>query len=142
RPMTRINFGRVIIAGIVAGVVLNVCDVAGGMLLADQQKELISRLHLDPALMTDVSKAVPWIVIDFLVGMLMAFTYASIRPRFGPGPRTAITGGLLLYSTVTVLMYGFMSMGIFTREAFVGNAVVHLVAWLLGSLTAGALYKE
>jgi hypothetical protein len=142
--MGRINLGKVIVGGLVAGVILNVFDIAGAMLLfQEDMKELVARLHLDPAVMnTDMAHILPWIIIDFILGILLVLAYATMRPRFGPGPKTALMSGFLLYATVTVLMYGFMKMGIFTSAAFVKNSMFYLVAWLVASVAGAALYKE
>ena len=36
---------------------------------------------------TDVSNAIPFIVVDFVLGLIVVWTYAAMRPRFGPGPK-------------------------------------------------------
>jgi hypothetical protein len=139
----RINIGRVVIGGLVAGVVLNVLDMIVGILvLADDMKAMVDRLNLDPVVLTDVAYMAPWIVIDFLYGLLIVWTYAAIRPRFGPGPRTALVAGLLLYAQTTMVLYGFMAMGVFERGAFVRNALCYLVSTGVASLAGCALYRE
>jgi hypothetical protein len=46
----RINIGRVVIGGLVAGIVLNALDMVVGMfVLADDMKAMVARLNLDPA---------------------------------------------------------------------------------------------
>ena len=83
--MTRINIGRVILGGIVAGIVANAGDfVINTYLIPDDMTQLAQRLGLDKA-KVDGSMST-WIVVDFAWGLLLAFTYAAIRPRFGPGP--------------------------------------------------------
>jgi len=140
--MAGINYGRVVGGGIVAGVILNVFDAVGGMtIFAEEQKQMFERLHL-PAMDQSFSAMLPLILIDLLIGIIMIFTYAAIRPRFGPGPKTAVLAGFVLYATVTILMYAFTSMGIFTRDAYVKNAVFYAVAWILAAVAGGALYKE
>lgn len=141
--MRAINIGRVILGGLVAGLVLNLFAVVCGMtVLAEDQREFVTRLHLDEAVVTSTGSMVSWILVDFIYGLLIVWTYAAIRPRFGPGPRTAIIAGLLLYAIVTVVLYGFMGMGVFTRAGFALNAACQLVAVVVASLAGGALYKE
>ena len=65
-----------------------------------------------------MSAAAPWIVIDFLFGILIVWTYAAMRPRFGPGPKTALIAGITLYLAVTTVLYGFTSMGMMSIRAF------------------------
>jgi hypothetical protein len=139
--MAGINIGRVILGGIAAGIVANAGDyVINEYLLKEDMSNLATRLGLDQGAME--SSMVTWIVVDFLYGLLIAFTYAAIRPRFGPGPATACLAGLLLFLSITVVLVGFMSMGIFVQDAFMRSAALSLVVTLAASLVAGAIYKE
>jgi hypothetical protein len=141
--MSRINTGKVLVGGLVAGVVMNIIDMATGMLiLMNDMKAELERLHLNPAAMESLSGAVPWIVIDFLSGIIVVFTYAAMRPRFGPGPKTAVIAGLTLYLAVTVVLYGFTSIGLFTMSMFLKSSACALVSVLVSALAGSAVYKE
>ena len=141
--MSAINTGRVIGAGLLAGVVMNVVDVTTQYtILKDDMSGMIDQLHLDPALLTDWTKAMPWVVVDFLIGILLVLNYAGMRPRFGPGPKTALLAGFVLYGAVTAVLYGFMTMGVFTEGNFVRSAACAAVSVALGSLAGGWAYKE
>ena len=66
------NTGKVVVGGLVAGVVFNVGDfVINTMLLAAENAEFMKRLGLDPAAMESFAGMAPWIVIDFLFGLLV-----------------------------------------------------------------------
>ena len=135
-----INVARVIMAGLAAGVVANVLDFGGGLLLQDDQIAQAQRLGLRPE---DLEASFPvWIVVDFVYGLLLAFTYAAIRPRFGPGPPTAIIAGATLFLAITAILFGFMTMGMFTQALFFKGAFVSAISTLAASLTAGAIYRE
>jgi len=139
--MSNINVGRVILGGLVAGVVANACDyVINGILMADDQAAMAQRLNLDQAAVA--GSMTTWIIVDFLYGLLIVFTYAAIRPRFGAGPRTAIIAGLTLFLAITAVLMGFASMGIFTQDLFLKSSALSLVATLAASLAGGAVYKE
>jgi hypothetical protein len=137
------NIPRIIVAGLAAGLVMNVGDfITGAFLMADEMRAMMSRLGLDAAAMETPEGIIPWVIVDFLYGILIVFTYAAIRPRFGPGPKTAILAGFLLYATVTIVLYGFMTMGIFDPEVFVKSAAFALVNTIFASLVGGLLYRE
>jgi hypothetical protein len=139
--MSGINVARLLLGGLVAGVVVNAGDfVINSYLLADDMVQLSQRLGLNQA---DVEGSqVTWIVVDLIYGMLLVFSYAAIRPRFGPGPATAIVAGLVLYLAITVVLFGFMSMGMFVQDAFLRSAGLQLVVTLAASLAGGMVYKE
>jgi hypothetical protein len=138
-----INAGRVILGGLVAGIVGNAVDfVSNAYLLAADMSANAQRLNLDPAVVNSTGVLVSWIVVDFLYGFLLVFTYAAMRPRFGPGPKTAFVSGVTLYLAVTVILYGFMRTGFFTEPLFLKASLFALVATILASLAGAAVYKE
>ncbi len=139
--MGGINLGRVILGGIVAGVIANVGDYAiNQLILPDDMAALTQRLGLDQG---RVEASIPtWIVVDFLYGILLVFAYAAMRPRFGPGPRTAVIAGVTLYLAITVVLVGFMSMGMFAEDAFLRSAGLSLIVTLAASIGGAAAYKE
>ena len=138
-----INTGKVIAGGLLAGVVLNVFDVVGNMtLFAEDNAEMLKRLNLNPAVATDFSFAVPWIVVDFVVGLLIVFTYAGFRPRFGPGARTALIAGFALWLAVTAVLTGFTSMGVFTQSMMIKGSLFALVNTAVASVVGAWVYSE
>src|SRR5437016_9561106 len=82
-----INTKKVLLGGIAAGVVLNVIDfVTNTYILAAQMKAAADAFKpgLSDRMMTG-SAITSYIVMDFVLGVLLVWTYAAIRPRFGPG---------------------------------------------------------
>jgi hypothetical protein len=142
--MASINTGRVILGGLVGGVVANVCDfVWNNYVLKDDMMDMAKRFGMDPAAMTSMSAAVPWMVIDFVFGFLIVWTYAAMRPRLGPGPKTAILAGLVPYIGVTAVLYGFTAtMGMMPMAAFVKGSAAALVTTIFGSLAGAYFYQE
>lgn len=137
------NTGKVIVGGLVAGVVLNIGDfVINTMVLAADNAEFLKRLGLDPAAMESMSGMLPWMVIDFLFGLLVVWTYGAIRPRFGPGVSTAIVAGLIPFLGVTLVLAGFTSMGVFTTGMFIKGTVASLVNTSVGSVAGAWVYTE
>lgn len=138
-----INYGRVLLGGLVAGVVLNACDyVIGAYIMASDMQRTAQRLNLDPDRLTSSATMMTWMIIDFIYGLLIVWTYAAIRPRLGPGPATAVTAGVVLCLAITSVVFGFAQMGIFTMDSFMKNAALSFGAAILASLAGGAVYKE
>jgi hypothetical protein len=140
--MAVINYTRVLLGGLAAGVVANVCDSAIALVTADDLQRMAQRLSLNQVRLNSTSTMVSWIMIDFVYATLIVWTYAAIRPRFGPGPKTAVRAGLVLYLAVTVVLFGFERMGLFTPDLFLKNAMLSLVVAILVGLTGGWVYRE
>jgi hypothetical protein len=137
------NSGKVVVGGLAAGLVLNVGDfLINTQVLAAENAAFLKRLGLDPAALESFSGMLPWIVIDFLMGVLMVWTYAAIRPRFGPGVSTAIIAALIPFLGVTLVLAGFTSMGVFPTATFVKGSVASLVNMAIGSVAGAWVYTE
>ena len=141
--MSSINTGKVIAGGLVAGVVMNALDFANNALLVGADFTAnATRLGLDPAVQATTTAMATWIIIDFLMGILVVWTYASIRPRFGPGPRTAVFAGLIPYIGITLVMYGLSTGGLFPTALWVKMSVAQLIVYSLGAVAGAWAYKE
>lgn len=139
--MREINFAGVLKGGIAAGLIMTVSEfvlnepVAGAQMTA----ELAAR-NLPPV---GGAAIAVFTVITLLTGIFTVWLYAAIRPRFGPGPKTAICAGLIvwglayLYSAITFAVLGINSLGI-TVLVIAWTAVEMIVASAVG----GYLYNE
>jgi hypothetical protein len=138
-----INTGKVVAGGLVAGVVANAIDFVTNtyVLGADMQAWAASH-NIDPATLTSGAVAGTWVVVDFIYGLLLVFTYAAIRPRFGPGVKTAIIAGLAVFLSPTIVLFGFTQMGMLTMPMFVKGTIGAIVATLAASVAGAAIYKE
>ena len=141
--MSPINYGRVALGGLAAGVVANIGDfVVNSTIMADDMVRMAQRLNLNQAAMSAPSVGVTWMAIDFVYATLIVWTYAAIRPRFGPGPGTAVKAGVVLWAAVAAILYGFQTMGIFTPDSFFKSAGLTLVTTILSAIAGGWVYKE
>ena len=99
--MGKINWGRVVAGGLLAGLVLNVVDfVLNGVVLADQWTAAMAALGKGEM---GGSMIVWFVIFDFLLGIAGVWLYAAIRPRFGPGPKTAAWAGIFVWFLVGFL---------------------------------------
>ena len=139
--MSGINARRVILGGLVAGLVTNLFDfVITTYLMATEFNGMLARLNVSEA------AAQSWIpvfaVADFLWGFLLVFTYAAIRPRFGPGPRTAVIGAVILWIGLALALVILMALGLHTPQSYGKSAALYLVSAVVSSTAGAALYKE
>ena len=141
--MASINVGRVVAGGLVAGVVGNAIDfVTNTYILAGDWAAFAPTRNLDPAALQSGPVAATWIMVDFIYGILLVWAYAAMRPRFGPGPKTAIAAGLVVYLAPTIVLFGFSQMGLMTQAMFWKGSVCALVSTLAASIAGAAVYKE
>jgi hypothetical protein len=68
------------------------------------------------------------------VGILMVWIYASMRPRLGAGPRTAICAGLVVWATAYLLG---SAAPVFLHLFPVGLVVTGLAVGLVETMVAG-----
>jgi hypothetical protein len=141
--MAPINYGRVMLGGIVGGFLANIGDfIVNNLIMADDMARMAQRLNLNQTVIASPAVGMTWVVIDFVYITLIVWTYAAIRPRFGPGPATAIRAGAVLWAAVCSVLFGFETMGIFTADSFFKSALLSLATTLLGALAGAWVYKE
>ena len=83
-----------------------------------------------------------YIIMDLIIGMLLAYTYAAMRPRFGAGPKTAIITALVFWIFASILTSNYLMMGMMSRSLWLTVGFAYLVCIIIASLVAGALYSE
>ena len=140
-----INTKKVVVAGIAAGVVMNICDFVVNMMLGAQMQA--SANAFKPGLgdvMADMSGSTMagFIIMDLVIGMLLAYTYAAMRPRFGPGAKTAIIAALIFWIFGSIISSNYLIMGMMSRSLWLTFGFAYLVCLVIASLVAGALYSE
>lgn len=83
------------------------------------------------------------ILIRLGYGLLLAFLYAGLRPRFGPGIRTAVVSGVFFWVATYVprhlMLHDFAILGGWRLGA---SAAWGLVEAVSAGIIAGAIYRE
>ncbi len=139
--MGRMNMGRLILGGLVAGVVGNALHALAGLYLTvDEMNDMERRLNLPHEAVA--SSMYTWIIVDLVWGLLLVFTYAAMRSRFGPGPKTAVVSGVTLWLAVASVFAGLTAMGVYTEQAFIKETFLNLVTVLAASMAGAYFYKE
>ncbi len=139
--MGSINWGRVIGGGLAAGLVMNIGQtVLNVAVLAKDSEEAMKRLNLEPA----GGGAIGIFVLEtFVIGILIVWLYAAMRPRYGAGPKTAALAGLAVwFLSRLVPSVGYGAMGMFPVGLLFIAGVWGLIEVILAALVGGWLYKE
>ncbi len=139
--MSNINVGRVIGGGLVAGVVYNAGEAFLNLvILKDAADAMVKRLSIPPVGDEFIMKAT---LMMFVVGVINVFLYAAMRPRFGPGPKTAVLAGLAIWFLSFVYLSVMMTwMGVFEMGPTITGLAFELVEAILASLAGAWIYKE
>ena len=140
--MSNINMGRVVLGGLVAGLVMNVGEVVlNEFILGPQMKTFYDQHNL---VVPGTAFLVTAVVLTFILGIVLVLGYACIRPRFGPGPKTAIIAGLSLWfavycysGVIQTHLFGVPAPSVLPLYLGLG-----LVEYSLAALAGSYFYKE
>lgn len=139
--MGSMNLTRVVLGGLVAGLVINVGEALlnTGVLAARMEAEF-ARLNLPP--MSGGVIAV-FVALCFLLGITVTWIYAAIRPRFGAGPGTAMRAGVAIWVAAYLFPgVGQIAMGLFSAPVVALSLLWGLAEVLLAAIAGAYVYQE
>lgn len=137
------NAKRVLLGGVVAGVVMNIIDfISNTYIVGERMKAAADAFK--PGLGEVMTTQSPWIyiVFDIVLGILLVWTYAAVRPRFGAGAGTAVIVAALFWVLAGIFYSGYMMMGLMPKGLWWTFAIIGLVNFILSSVAGAWLYKE
>lgn len=134
------NAKRIVLGGLAAGLVMNALDFVNNGLLFGAAWEVAYR-HLG---LSATNPGIPafWIAFDFVLGILLGFLYAAMRPRFGAGPRTGALAGGFAWLLIHLTLASHLFDGVFPVRVLLGTAALELISEIAGGLIVGKLYSE
>jgi hypothetical protein len=140
--MSRIDTKHVLLGGVAAAIILNACDwVINNYITANLWILVAHSRNVDTDLMNGPSALATTIVVDCLMGFLLAWLYAAIRPRLGRGPGTAIIAAFVVFGVANLQMATFAAW-FQGWDLFIRSAALQLVALVAAALAAGWIYRE
>jgi hypothetical protein len=138
--MGKINFARVFLGGLLAGLILNIFEyVLNGVVFASQWdafEKLLGR-QMRPG-------AIPFfIVAAFVSGIGVVWLYAVARPRLGAGPKTAaITGVAFWFFAYAIPDANSIAANVVPGRLTLTVSLILLVGVVLASVCGAMVYKE
>ena len=140
--MGKINLSRVVLGGIVAGIVIDVFEgILNGVILSSQWAEVLTGLGKSSTM--SAKQIVAFDVWGLAVGILTVGLYAAIRPRFGAGPRTGVLAGLAVWALAFALGDATpVFLHIFPVGTMATSLVVEAVEMAIAGVAGAAVYKE
>lgn len=140
--MGTINIGRWLVGGIVAGIVLLVIDfILNGLILAQQWRDAFAALG-KPAT-ENAGTFLVFALVNLIIGLTAVLIYVGIRPRFGPGVRTAIYAGLATWLLADVAAnLVLLNFGLLPASLLWIGIVVGVIQIPVATVAGAYLYKE
>jgi hypothetical protein len=134
--------GRVLLGGIVAGIVIDIFEgVLNGVVLANQWATVMTGLGRSGTM--SIKQIIAFNVWGLATGILMLWVYAAMRPRLGAGPKTAMLAGLVIWATAYVLgSAGPVFLHLFPVGLMATGLAVGLVETMVAGLAGAYFYKE
>jgi hypothetical protein len=139
--MGRINLGRVAIGGLLAGLLINISEfILNGVVLAEDMTAAMKSLNRPDI---DNSMIVWFVVLGFGVGFMAVWLYAAIRPRLGPGAKTAICASLVVWGLGYLYPNLFMIItGLFPARLMIIATIWGLVEVAIAGVAGAWVYTE
>lgn len=140
--VAKVDWTRVVLSGVMAGAVINAVEWGvHGVVLREDWTAAFAALG-KPVPM----RAWPLFIIpgNFLVGLLAVWFYAAIlRPRYGPGAKTAVWAGWAAWAVFFAIpISAQVAIEIFPNWLQFTGIGVGLLDVTLGTLLGAWLYKE
>jgi hypothetical protein len=138
-----INTSKVIVGGIIGGIVANVIDfISSTYILGGMQTAAMTKLNPALAVKPSGTQIAGFLILDFVWIIATVWVYAAIRPRFGPGPKTAAYAGIASWVIGSSVAGFFCVLGLFGSDLFVAASVVALINAIVSTMVGARFYTE
>lgn len=142
--MPKINWGRLIIGGLIATVI---CFLSDGLLhekiVGDDWEAVYDNLRAVAPSTEHRSALFYFLVFELGRGLLAILVYVLMRPFYNPGPKTAVMAGVatwVVYSLTGPAQ--FIPLGFYSNSLWMKTAAFQLVTSIIAAVAAAAIYKD
>ncbi|MEQ8331402.1 MAG: hypothetical protein RH859_13165 [Longimicrobiales bacterium] len=137
---SRIDVGRVVLGGLLAGLIINTGETVLNAFF-------LGAHYAEPMMAHGVAESPHSVAIfavyGFLLGIVLIWLYAAMRPRFGPGPRTAAMAGLAVWFIYSGSFADFhLAVPVFPTAVPLGNLAWGFVELPLAAMAGAWVYRE
>ncbi len=135
--MRSINRARVVLGGILAGVVSTIFGAVLGLVMHSEFETAMKNFKPTGAVM------VAHILWSFVIGIAAIWLYAAIRPRYGPGAATALRAGFAVWIFAhATFSLAAGSMDLLPQKILLISAAWSLPESLAATLAGAWIYRE
>jgi hypothetical protein len=138
------NAKRIILGGLAAAVIIAVVET---LLFAVVLADAMAAARAEKGVPEASWGGTLYLVTTIVLGLLLAWLYAAIRPRYGPGPGTALRAGAFMWVATWLIYYVWLAPSgrglLFLKPGHTAIALAgELTGVLLGALGAAWMYRE
>ncbi len=139
--MGNVNIGRVLLGGLVAGLIMNIGEyVLNEIVLAEQMSASFEAMNLTPPGGATIGL---FVCLTFAVGIATIWLYAMLRSHSGPGPKTAVCAAILAWFFMGfVCNTWFWALGMASAGMTITAYVWMLVEMVVATLAGARLYQD
>lgn len=139
--MGHVNVARVLLGGVVSGVVLAVGEsLLNQIILADAWGALQGAQELTRPGMWQSATLLGTLM---LYGVVLIWIYAGFRARFGPGPKTAVIAGLTMWTLLWLLLsMSLLASGMISATIAVVSIIWGIFEVPIAAVVGAWLYRE
>ena len=138
--MGKINWGRVVLCGFLTGVVWGVLFAIALPLVGRDFLAALPGGHHIPGTSAGLRAIV--MITPLALGISTMWLYAAIRPRYGPGPKTAAVAGFALWFIGSWADAFWAALGAVPLGVLVGPVAANLPIAVVAAVAGAWLYKE
>ena len=138
--MGKINVGRVILGGLLAGLLMTVSEyVLNTYVVAAETSEVLQRLGLAQI---SSNQIVGFVILTFVLGIVLIWIYAAMRPRFGAGVKTAVVAAVTVWLLGMLSAAGDVIVGVMSADSMIVPGVWSLVETIVAAIAGAWVYQE
>jgi len=137
--MGKINWGRIILCGVVAGFVWTVLS---SLITAFVAKDFVAAVPGGRLSAPGGGLITFLLIVNLVMGIWAMWLCAAIRPRYGPGPKTAMVTGFSWWVISTCADATWGSFGFVAPGAVLPASAASLPALIIAALVGARLYRE
>ncbi len=139
-----INPRRVLTGGFLAGVVIIIFNILAQFVIMDRvQREMNAWTPGSADRMAMGAGAIAaGIMMKLAIGIILTWFYAAIRPRFGPGPRTASYVAITVWILGAIFFSDFPLLGMMSATSYALLEIMQLVTFLIATFVGARIYSE
>ncbi len=139
-----ISLKKLLAGGLTAGIVLIIINLVAQVLLGSRiQKDMDAWIPgLANRITMSTSAVAAGIILKLGIGILLVWLYAVIRPRFGPGLRTAFYSALFVWILGAIYFSDYLMIGMMSVGTYIILEVIQLSGFLLAVWIGGHICSE